>query len=140
MPRQYRALPYPGKEGVFLKAPDYQTFLDQEYYGDRYLPPRLVDSKAEIAEKLLRTLLGIERLSQAAEFTLYRFSTGLGVKFAEQPVTKGSGEKERIWTVMMYYPKDGSEEPEVEITSEDAPEEDEPATPAPEKKPSRRKT
>lgn len=106
MPRSYSALPYPKKPDLMLKAPDYPTYLDQEYYGQNYQPGRLVDPKVDVAEKLLRTLLGIERLAQSAKFTVYRFSTGIGVSWPAYPEDPSD---KRVWTAMMHYPKDGAE-------------------------------
>jgi hypothetical protein len=97
MPRQWRALPFPPRPDLLLKAPSYQEFLDQEFDGEHFRLKRLPAGEVATAEHLLRTLVAIEKMAQAQEFTVYRFAAGVGVKTP-------SG-----WVAMMHYPKVASE-------------------------------
>lgn len=83
MPRAWRALPYTANPRLLAKAPSYADFEQQEHQLKTYgmaMMPKEADLQAALAAAMMDAVENIRELPLGAEFTLYRYSQGLGVR------------------------------------------------------------
>ena len=101
MPRSWPALPLPSDPRVLVKAPDYNTFKDQEFDAEHFRLPRIPSAHKEIAAAIMDAVPDIKQMGLGDEFVLRRYPKGLTV---DTP----SG-----WSFMMPFdiPKDGPAKP-----------------------------